>query len=160
MPEEVFTSDDWARLVAAPMVAAMAVTAADPGGLWGTLKESAASAKGVLAARGSDNALIASVVSAYETSDGRGIAQEALRAQVRGRKPSEMVEAAVAELGAVASLVAEKAPDEAPAFKAWLREIAEKVAEAGTEGGFLGFGGEKVSVAEKATLARIDATLA
>ena len=48
----------------------------------------------------------------------------------------------------------------APAFREWLKAIAAKVAEAGTEGGFLGFGGEKVSAAEKATLDRLARALA
>jgi hypothetical protein len=34
-----FTSDEWARVVPSPMVASMAITAADPSGLWGLLKE-------------------------------------------------------------------------------------------------------------------------
>ena len=53
------------------------------------------------------------------------------------------------------ALVAAKAPGAAPAFRDWLKAIAGQVAEAGTEGGFLGFGGEKVSAAEKATLERL-----
>ena len=53
-----------------------------------------------------------------------------------------------------------KAPDEAVAFKDWLKQIAQKTAEASTEGGFLGFGGVQVSEAEKATLAEITSALA
>jgi hypothetical protein len=34
-----------------------------------------------------------------------------------------------------------KAPQDAAAFKTWLRDIAQKAAEAANEGGFLGFGG-------------------
>ena len=45
------------------------------------------------------------------------------------------------------------------AFKAWLGAIAERVAEASKEGGFLGFGGVQVSDAEKATLAEIAGAL-
>jgi hypothetical protein len=45
-----------------------------------------------------------------------------------------------------------KAPEDAPAFKAWLQAIAQRVAEAAKEGGFMGFGGVRVSDAEKATL--------
>ena len=71
-----------------------------------------------------------------------------------------MVDAAVTELQAVAAIVAAKAPGSAGAFKDWLKAIAGKVAEAGTEGGFLGFGGEKVSAAEKATLERLATALA
>jgi len=55
-------------------------------------------------------------------------------------------------LGRVAALVDQRAPAEAAGFKTWLLHIAEQAAEASTEGGFLGFGGIRVSDAEKATL--------
>jgi hypothetical protein len=42
---------------------------------------------------------------------------------------------------------------DATAFKTWLRQISQHVAEAAKEGGFLGIGGVTVSEAEKATLA-------
>jgi hypothetical protein len=106
------------------------------------------------------NPLIAEIVAAYETSEGRDLARGVLKAEARGRKPAEVVDAAVSELGAVTALVAAKAPDAAPGFKDWLKAIAGKVAEAGTEGGFLGFGGEKISAGEKATLERIATALA
>ena len=155
-----FDTADWARVVGAPMLAAIAVTAAEPGGLWGAVKESAASASGLLAGRKIDNPLVAAVVADFETSEGRDTARTALKAQVSGKKPAEIVDAAVTELASVAALVSAKAPSEAAGFKDWLKEIAAKVAEAGSEGGFLGFGGEKVSAAEKATLGRLDTALA
>ena len=157
-----FGPEDWARVVGAPMLAGIAVTAAEPGGLWGAVRESAATA-GALAhakAGAGSNPLIDAVVASYETAEGRDMARGALKGQAQGKKPAEIVEAAVAELAAVAALVTAKAPEAAPGFKAWLKEIAGKVAEAGTEGGFLGFGGEKVTAAEKATLGRIDTALA
>ena len=43
-------------------------------------------------------------------------------------------------------------PADAAAFKAWLFSVSQKVAEAASEGGFLGFGGVQVSDAERATL--------
>ncbi len=158
--KDAFTPEEWAQVVGAPMLAGIAVTAAEPGGLWSAVKESAASARGLLAGRSSDNALIAAVVAAFETSEGRDMARGALKAQAAGRKPAEITEAAVAELGAVAALVEAKAPGDAAGYKLWLGEIAKAVAEAGTEGGFLGFGGEKVSAAEKVMLDRLAATLA
>ena len=51
------------------------------------------------------------------------------------------------------------APGDAAAFKNWLRQIGLSVAEAATEGGFLGIGGVAVSDAEKATLAEISSAL-
>ncbi len=44
-------------------------------------------------------------------------------------------------------------------FKVWLQHVAQKSAEAGSEGGFLGFGGVAVSDAEKATLGEITEAL-
>jgi hypothetical protein len=157
-----FAPEDWARVVGAPMLAGIAVTAAEPGGLWGAVKESAAAAGALRAAKGGagENPLIDEIVAAYETSEGRDMARGVLKAEVRGKKPAEVVDAAVAELGAVAALVSSKAPEAAAGFKTWLNAVAGKVAEAGTEGGFLGFGGEKVSAAEKATLDRLATALA
>ena len=39
-----FTKEEWTLLLESPMIAGMAVTAADPSGLWGLLKESFAEA--------------------------------------------------------------------------------------------------------------------
>jgi hypothetical protein len=158
--KDSFTAEEWGHVVGAPMLAGMAVTAAEPGGLWAAVRESAASARGLLLGRETDNPLVAAVVAAFETSEGRDMARGALKAQTAGRQPAEIADAAVAELASVAALVTAKVPDAAAGFKTWLGEIAKAVAEAGTEGGFLGFGGEKVSPAEKATLDRIAAALA
>ena len=35
-----FTKEEWTLLLKSPMIAGMAITAADPSGLWGLLKES------------------------------------------------------------------------------------------------------------------------
>jgi hypothetical protein len=51
-----FTPDEWARLLASPMIAGMAITAADPSGVWGLLKESMAGGWALLEARQSDTA--------------------------------------------------------------------------------------------------------
>ena len=155
-----FTAEEWARVVGAPMLAGIAVTAAEPGGLWGAVKESAAvaGAMGRAKAEGGD-ALIGEIVAAYATAEGRDLARGVLKAEARGRKPAEVVDAAVNELREVSALVAEKAPGSAAAFREWLKTVAGRVAEAGTEGGFLGFGGEKVSAAEKATLERLGTAL-
>lgn len=157
-----FTDEEWAAVLGAPMMAGFAVTAADPGGLVGVFQESAALARSMADAKAgaAEGSLTAEIVAAYQTSEGRGAARDAVRGLTRGKKPAEATEAAVAELGRVAALVRAKAPGDAAAFTGWLRDTAQKVAEAGTEGGFLGFGGEKVSDAERRTLADIDAALA
>ena len=131
--KDSFAPEDWARVVGAPMLAGIAVTAAEPGGLWGAVKESMAVAGALREGAGAGaNPLVAEVAAAYETSEGRDLARGVLKAEARGRKPAEVVEAAVRELAAVAALVARKAPEAAPGFRDWLKAIASRVAEAGT----------------------------
>jgi hypothetical protein len=156
-----FTAEVWREVLGAPMVAAFAVTAADPGGLVGAVQEGAAAASAMARARreAADGSLVAEILAAYETAEGRRALREGIRELARGKKPAEATEAAVTRLGALARAVAEAVPEEAPSFRRWLRDVATQVAEAGTEGGFLGFGGEKVSEAERRTLAEIDAAL-
>jgi hypothetical protein len=76
-----------------------------------------------------------------------------------GSTPSETTRKALDILRQAATIVEAKVPADAQAFKIWLHKISQDVAEAATEGGFLGFGGVRVSEAEKATLAQISAAL-
>jgi hypothetical protein len=159
--KDSFNATEWDRIVQAPMMAGFAVTAADPGGLVGAFQESAALAGAMRKARetAAPGSLVAEIIAAYETSEGRGAARDGVRALIKGRKPAEATEAAIVQLGETAGLVREKAPQDAAAFAAWLRQIAGAVAEAAKEGGFMGFGGEKVSDAERKTLADLGAVL-
>lgn len=154
-----FDADEWERLVQAPMLASMAVTAADPSGLVGSVQEATATSKVMLGARRQEGSLASEVVSSFEDGEMRRAVRERATALARGKKPAEVSTAAVEELSAVAALVRRKAPEQAAEFTAWLKDLAARVAEAGTEGGFLGIGGEKVSEAEKRTLADLDAAL-
>jgi hypothetical protein len=138
-----FTADEWEKLIGAPMLAAIAVTAADPSGLWGTLKEGFA-ASGALAKAKADagaDPLVRAIAAAYATSEGRGIAHDGLKARLAGGKPADISSTAVTALGEVAPLLDTKAPENAAAVRRWLASISQAVADASKEGGFLGFGG-------------------
>ena len=74
-------------------------------------------------------------------------------------KPAEIKEACIATLRQAATIVDAKAPGDAAAYKAWLQQISQHVAEASKESGFLGIGGVPVSDAEKATLTEISSAL-
>jgi hypothetical protein len=106
------------------------------------------------------NELIKAVATDFATSEGRAAARDEVQARLSGSALSDVRDKAIAALREAAAIVDAKAPDEAPAFKDWLKQIAQKTAEASTEGGFLGFGGVQVSEAEKATLAEIASALA
>jgi hypothetical protein len=61
---------------------------------------------------------------------------------------------------AVAALLTEKAsPQEATEYKEWAMSVAENVAKAAKEGGFLGIGGERISAGEKEIFAEIGQAL-
>ena len=154
-----FTTDEWKRLLEGVMMAGIAVTVADPSGLWGTLKESFSSAQSMTAGKGGSSELVKALVSDLETAEGRGIAREGLTEQLKGRKPAEVRTQSVEALRALAGLLDAKAPQDAAAVKTWLMGISQSAAEASKEGGFLGLGGVQVSDAEKATLTDIKAAL-
>jgi hypothetical protein len=156
-----FTPEEWARVVASPMVAGMAITAADPSGLWGLLKEAIAGGRSLLDAKQSAtaNPLAKAVAEDITTPETRTAARDRMQAQFKGAQIGEIKSRAIEELRAVAALVDTKAPEDASGFKAWLQAVAQRAAEAGNEGGFLGFGGVAVSEAERATLSEIATAL-
>jgi hypothetical protein len=157
-----FTPEEWTKISESVMLAGMAVSAAEPSGLWGTLKEAFASSSAVAAAKADagSNDLIKAVIANLETSEGRSAIQEALRTQFKAAKPADVVQRSLANLREVSAILNAKAPGDASAFKAWLQAISQKVAAASAEGGFLGMGGVQVTDAEKATLADISKALA
>ncbi|WP_024518960.1 hypothetical protein [Bradyrhizobium sp. Tv2a-2] len=159
--KSTFTSDEWKTLLESVMAAGLAVTAAEPHGIWGLLQESFASGKMLAKAKmdTGSNPLIKAIVDDFATSEGRTTSRDGLQEQLTGKKAAEVKTACIEILGKVDGILSAKAPGDAAAFKNWLRQISQSVAEASTEGGFLGIGGVPVSDAEKATLAEISGAL-
>jgi hypothetical protein len=156
-----FKPEEWVKILQSPMLVGIAVSMADPSGLWGALKEAAAGSAEIGTAKRDDsaNALINAVITDINTQDGRSALQNALKNCFAGAEPAQCVERSLANLREISAILDEKAPVDAVAFKAWLCAVSQKVAEASTEGAFLGFGGAQVSDAEKATLADISKAL-
>lgn len=156
-----FTSDQWDRILQAPLLVGFAVSAGDPSGFIGTLQEGMATASALAAAKadiGADD-LIRAVVDDLLTPEARTAARERIRLLIQGCELKEIKIRALEELRNTAKILDAATPLESRPFKNWLKYIANLVAEAGVEGGFLGFGGEKVSAAERATLAEISAAI-
>jgi hypothetical protein len=105
-----FTPEEWRQVVESVMLSGIAVSAADPSGLWGMLKEGFASSSALKAAKvdANSNELIRAAPSLK-------------RRREAGAHPTDCVER---------SLTDAKAPDGAAAFKAWLCTISQKVAAA------------------------------
>src|ERR1700754_1054616 len=87
-----FTKDEWTLLLKSPIIAGMAITAADPSGLWGLLKESFAggAALSKAATDPNANALVKAVVTDFATSDGRSAARDGLKAEFAGDQPPDI----------------------------------------------------------------------
>jgi len=146
-----FSSEEWKTLMAAAPMAALAVTCASPSGPVGVMKEmfSMGMALAELIRKGSANPLLASMIA--------DLKERATRAEPPPdlKDPEQGKQAALAHLKAVAEIVDRKAPGDAAEFKQWILNVAQRVAEAASEGGFFGIGGERVSEAEKLTLNQI-----
>ena len=69
-----FTPEEWTKVLESIMVAGIAVSAVDPSGLWGTLKEAAASSSALAAAKRDPNSneLIKAAIADFERSDDGG----------------------------------------------------------------------------------------
>ena len=151
-----FTPDEWSVLLQSMIAAGTAVSAAEPSGLWGLLKESFAGGTALAKAKTDPgtNALIKAVVDDFNTAEGSA-ARDALKNKVKGNKPAEIKDKCIETLRTAAAIVDAKAPGDAAAYKGWLQQISQHVAEAANEGGGLFGGGVPVSEAEKATLSEI-----
>jgi hypothetical protein len=156
-----FTPDEWKVLLESVMAPGIAITAADPSGLWGLLKESFAGGTALAKAKTDPgaNALIKAVVDDFGTAEGSA-ARDALKASFKDSKPAQIKDKCIEVLREAATIVDTKAPGDSTAYKRWLQQISQHVAEAANEGGgFLGAGGVPVSEAEKATLTEISTAL-
>src|SRR3954468_8859303 len=121
-----FSEEEWSRVLASPMVAGTAITAADPSGLWGLLKEGMAGGWALLHAKQDPDAdlLVKAVAEEFAEGNARTLARDRLQAIFSGAQPRDAKQRAVTELRLVSSLLDAKAPQNAAAFKAWLRDIA------------------------------------
>jgi len=155
-----FTPDEWKVLLQSVMAAGIAITAAEPSGLWGLLKESFAGGTELAKAKTDPgtNALIKAVVDDFSTAEGSA-ARDALKAKFKDSKPAQIKNKCIEVLRETAAIVDSKAPSDSAAYKRWLQQISQHVAEATNEGGFLGAGGVPISEAEKATLTEISTAL-
>jgi hypothetical protein len=145
-----FAADEWSLLCKSPMLAGMVVVAASPSGPFGVIKEMVAMGKLIAEtkAKGGDG-LVSAVVNEITTREG---IERAKPTDIQGKSPDQARAYALDQLKQVAALLRQKAPGDATAFSQWLQEVAERVASAAKEGGFLGFGGTLVSEQEKAAL--------
>jgi hypothetical protein len=154
-----FTDEEWTRLKRAPFVAGMAISLSDPGGPIELAKETAATLKTVTGAaeqggRGELVAAAAAEVAAAARERKNPLSGFRPKGALAGQEILE-------ELTAVNEIVSAKAsPDEAQAYRDWLKDAAREAADAAKEGGFFGFHAVRVSEGEQRMLDKLGEALA
>jgi hypothetical protein len=120
--KQSFTPEEWTKILESTMLAGMAVSATEPSGLWGLMKEGFASSSALAQAKADADSseLVKAVVAEYKTSEGRSSVQEALRKRFAGAKPGDAVQRSLDNLREVSAILAAKPPGDAPALKVWL----------------------------------------
>jgi hypothetical protein len=120
--KQSFTPEEWTKILESTMLAGMAVSATEPSGLWGLMKEGFASSSALAQAKADADSseIVKAVVAEYTTSEGRSSVQEALRKRFAGAKPGDAVQRSLDNLREVSAILAAKPPGDAPALKVWL----------------------------------------
>ena len=139
-----FNAEEWSRVVEAPALVALRVIAADRGG---TIRESLSLGRAYAEARSDGSGLLGEIVSSAPQVDPSELKDP-------GALP-QRAESAVRE--ALALLEQKATPEEVEAYRDFLLKVAETVARAHKEGGFLGIGGKEISESEQAALDEITA---
>ncbi len=172
--EDTFSEDDWFLLRSTPVLVGAAMANAGRSGILGTLKEAMASssAVGQGAKELADNGLISEMLRQdKEAADGSVTAAVQLAREHQSRAMSRLEESGVKDGEDLIRLVlddcrevarmldSKAAPEDASGYRSWALGVAESVAKAAKEGGFLGIGGERVSEGEKQLLEEIRTAL-
>lgn len=157
----VFSTEEWATLRNTPNLVAAATMLAGNSGLFGSFKESFATAQTMFQGLSSSNEMIKSLSQREEIS----AAQEFVRSQVSfaEAKNAPTKFSGLATAGAASALQILKTKgtlEDVSEYKAWLADIADKISQSAKEGGFLGFGGELVSDGEKTFISSLKRSLA
>ena len=154
-----FTDEEWTRLKRAPFVAGMAISLSDPGGPIELVKETAAAVKTVVGAveQGGRGELV-QAVAAEAAADAKTHKNPLHDFKPKGALAGQMV---LDELTGVNAIVSAKAsPEDAEAYRTWLKDAAREAADAAKEGGFLGFHAVRVSEGEQRMLDKLGEALA
>ncbi len=170
---ETFTVEEWGNIISIPASIGALVVTADPSGPMGLLKEFRA-IMDTMKAYVTDHAGASPLFAAIEThmntkpsdEEEAQLKQwaEEQQEEMKTNKPQtqeELKQLIRERTGEVFALLRDRGAgeDDINLFRGMMVAVAEGVANASKEGGFLGFGGVRVSEAEQSVLAQIKAEL-
>ena len=150
-----YNAEEWKAIASAPVAAGLFITLSDTSGPIGIAKEAMAVGKAITdAAQGQTPEIVKSIATSMKDS---GRPESPDLPKMASREQSRM--ALTSTIRNAVDAVERHSPGEAQAYKAWLATVAQKVAEASKEGGFLGMGGTLVSQKEKEALDELSQVL-
>jgi hypothetical protein len=150
-----YNAEEWKAIAASPVVAGLLITMSDASGPVGIAKEAVALGMAITAsASTSAPEIVRSLAESVKSAGGR----PELPDIPRGDR-SQTRDALIKILRTATAAVERKSPAEAEPYKTWLVSVATGVSQASKEGGFLGFGGDRVSVDEQEALKQLAGTL-
>jgi hypothetical protein len=154
-----FSPTDWNTLQEVPHLVGLATLVAGSSG-FGTLKESMAIAQGIMEGQSSDVPLVRDLTNRLTMQEAQISMRNTLSGLEAKTSKDRLRSLALDRVAAMMAVLDEKgSPEEVSAVREWLYSIAEKVAKAAKEGGFLGFGGTQVSEDEQAFLTELKTAL-
>lgn len=159
-----FTQDEQEKLMAAPMLVSMYIMGSSLSGPIGLVKEMMAGVETAMnvAKSAAPNSLLVSLFSEENMKLQQIKMQEETTASTQGAQNMDEAKAKMLNdiKGAVALLTTKGSPEEISAYKKLMVDVAENVANAAKEGGFMGIGGELVNNAERTAIADIQTAVA
>lgn len=156
-----FSPEEWTTLRTAPALVGGAMMAASPDGFFSSIREAFSMGSSSF----STLKTFENVVLLKEIMMDKDKLVDEMKAKLgatgdaAARRAKLHAEAIAGVKQAVAILVQKGTPEDVKAYRAWIGAVAEGVANAASSGGFLGFGGEKVSEAEKSFLGEVSAAM-
>jgi len=162
--QERFSEEELFLLASTPNLVGTMMVFAEGSGL-GTIKEMYANSKSFIngAKKFPNNEIITTILPDITDMDDvkektKSLKEKSIEAfkEQNIKSQEEMKSYALSQLENVVSLLGEKATqEESSEYKEWILSILENIANAAKEGGFLGFGGERISEGEKETFAEV-----
>ena len=156
-----FTPEEWTTLRTAPALVGGAMMAASPDGFLSSIREAFSMGSSSFSTlKAFENvALLKEIMMDKDKLVDDMKAKLGAGGDAAARRAKLHAEAVAGVKQAVAILVHKGTPEDVKAYRAWIGAVAEGVANAASSGGFLGFGGEKVSEAEKTFLGEVTAAM-
>jgi len=155
-----FSQDEWRVLRDAPHLVVVASAAAGGSGLFGTLKEAIAPAGAMVEAIKGNNDLLRALCDKEEMKTAVDEIKEGAKSlDFKGVQSYFHQQAVARSREALGIVQAKGTPEDAKAYADFLMNLANRVTNAAKEGGFLGFGGERISEGERVLLGELSQAL-